>query len=150
MTIQENAPNLRIKPSLRAAQAALISEGALIPRPRELKGKNLVSTLDNRPQTIAEVTRLAQVASRAAIQEIMSLAKSAKNEAVRLKAGEILLDRAFGKANQPISGEISVVESLSLDDREKLMAMLSGAIIEHDDSPPGPPAFIASKRDKAP
>lgn len=150
MTLQENVANKRVRASKRAAKLALAAEGHAVIRPRELKGRNLVSMLDNTPLTQAEVTRLAAIGSRIAMVQITMLAKSAKNEAVRLKAGEILLDRAFGKANQPISGEISVVESLGLDDREKLVAMLSGAIIEHDDSPPGPPAFIAPKRDKAP
>ena len=109
------------------------------------------ATLDNRPITLAELTRLAQIHARPALAKVAWISTAKGVPAVaQLKAAEILLDRAFGKANQPISGEISVVETLSLDDREKLMVMLSATIIEHEASPPGPPAFVAPERDKAP
>lgn len=44
------------------------------------------------------------------IKELIRLSKSAENETVRLKAGEIVMDRYFGKASQTLehTGTISL------------------------------------------
>ena len=40
----------------------------------------------------------------------------------------MLHERAFGMPNQPITASISVVESLSLEDRERFVEMITKAI----------------------
>ena len=52
-----------------------------------------------------DIKALAQKHGPEAIREIVKLAKKATNEATRLAAWNSILDRAYGKARQPISGD---------------------------------------------
>lgn len=57
-----------------------------------------------RPRIPAEIKALLLEAGPEAMQQIVKLSKSAKSEAVRLRAAEVVLDRILGKAIQPITG----------------------------------------------
>jgi Family of unknown function (DUF5681) len=60
-----------------------------------------------RPKAVAEVRELARVHCARAITELARLARHAKGEAVRIAAIRELLDRGYGKATQPLTGESS-------------------------------------------
>jgi hypothetical protein len=60
-----------------------------------------------RPKAVAEVRELARVHCADAIAELARLALHAKIEAVRIAAIRELLDRGYGKATQPLTGESS-------------------------------------------
>ena len=128
MTMQENGAKKRPLTSQRATRDALLAEGKLIVRPREMKKQKFISTLNGAPLTVAEVQRLAAIASRGTIEILRHLASHAKMEAVRTQAIKMLHERAFGMPNQPITASISVVESLSLEDRERFVEMITKAI----------------------
>ena len=53
----------------------------------------------------AEIKALAQVHASVAIAELARLAVSAESEAARVAAIKELLDRGYGKASQPLSGD---------------------------------------------
>lgn len=55
-------------------------------------------------KTTAEVKELAQKHGPAAIQTLAKLAKSADSDAAKIAACKELLDRAYGKAAQPVGG----------------------------------------------
>ena len=77
------------------------------------------------PSSIAEVQRLAAIAAPAALNQLHWLAQHAKAEQVRVAAANSILDRAFGKPNQPLDVSLDGVGSISLEDREKLLDMLA-------------------------
>jgi hypothetical protein len=56
------------------------------------------------PDTTAEIKGLAMKPARDAIKELARLALHAESEAVQVAACKELLDRAIGKAVQPLSG----------------------------------------------
>lgn len=58
-----------------------------------------------RNKATADIKALARVHAPQAIAELARLAKSARGEAARVAAIRELLDRGFGKATQPLSGD---------------------------------------------
>jgi len=54
----------------------------------------------------AEIKALAQDHGEATIKELARLALKAKSEMTRVAAGRELLDRGYGKATQPIAGDL--------------------------------------------
>lgn len=56
-------------------------------------------------KTSAELREIARQAAPEAIAQLLRLAASAKSEAARVMACREILDRALGKATQPIAGE---------------------------------------------
>lgn len=56
-------------------------------------------------KTGADIRLLAQQYAPAALAEIGRLSKYAESEGVRVKAGEVILDRAYGRAPQPFDGD---------------------------------------------
>ena len=88
--------------------------------------KNLKSIpLDGIPATLAEVQRLAAIATPKLLNETYWLAMHAKAENVRLAAQMAIYDRALGKPNQPLDISLDNGASLPLEDRERLIAMLA-------------------------
>ena len=87
------------------------------------------------------------------MDELYNLAIKAKTEAVRLGAINAILDRAYGKPNQPLE-VTSDTSALPLEDRERLIAMLAAIVpapgapmIEGTLAPaPAPAALEPSKR----
>lgn len=53
----------------------------------------------------AEIKKLAQAHADTAIAELARLATKAESEAARVAAIRELLDRGYGKATQPVSGD---------------------------------------------
>jgi hypothetical protein len=70
-------------------------------KPGERRGGRLKGTPN---KASAEIKALAAGHAPAIIKELARLATKAKNEATRVAAGNSLLDRAFGKAPQAITG----------------------------------------------
>ena len=60
-----------------------------------------------RPKAVQEVRELARAHCADAIAELARLAVKAKSEAARIAAIRELLDRGYGKATQPIAGEVN-------------------------------------------
>ena len=58
-----------------------------------------------RPKTIAEVQDLAREQTPAAIAALVNIATVGKSEAARVSAAAELLNRAWGKAPQAVTGE---------------------------------------------
>jgi hypothetical protein len=72
---------------------------------RFLKGSRPVGRAKGTPDKVsAEVRALAATHGPKVIAELVRLASHAKNEATRVAACKELLDRAIGKAVQPVSG----------------------------------------------
>ena len=93
------------------------------------KGLRAIPT-DGIPATLAEVQRLAAIATPKLLNETYWLAMHAKAENVRLAAQMAIYDRALGKPNQPLDISLDNGASLPLEDRERLidlMAQLAGA-----------------------
>lgn len=62
--------------------------------------------------------QLLERAAKGALERVVEISESAKNEAVKLNANNSLLDRFFGKPNQPISHEARGVSLDKLSDAE--------------------------------
>ena len=107
----------------RAYEALHPAEAEL---PRERRFKQLPGIPSNGiPSTMAEIQRLAAIAAPSALDQLNWLARHAKAENVRVAAANSILDRAFGKPNQPLDVSLDGVGSISLEDREKLLDMLA-------------------------
>lgn len=65
----------------------------------------------------AEVKELAAVHAPAVITELARLALGADSEAARVAAGKELLDRAYGKATQPVTAEVSSTVKAEIQSR---------------------------------
>ena len=55
-----------------------------------------------RPRQVREVAELARQCTEAAIVTLAEIMRKGKNESARVRAAEILLDRAWGKATQRV------------------------------------------------
>ena len=76
----------------------------------------------------ADIKALAQAAGPEAFAGIVEMAKSAENEAIRLRAREIILDRAYGKAHT--TAEVSITRDVrDLSTAELLRALAAFGII---------------------
>ncbi len=64
------------------------------------------------------------------VKGLLKLTKS-KDERVRLGAIQTALDRGWGKAVQHTEAEISVYDSLSLDEQQALLAILESLDAPH-------------------
>jgi len=74
----------------------------------------------------AELKRLARQYTPAALEELARLSTQAQSEQSRVSAIKELLDRAYGKATQPIAGDaagepIKVEPGVSMTDVAKLL-----------------------------
>lgn len=58
-----------------------------------------------RPKTLAEVKALAQKHTLDAIKALVKIATKGKNEGAVVSAANSIMDRAYGKPTQPISGD---------------------------------------------
>jgi len=90
---------------------------------------------DGIPATLAEVQRLAAIATPKLLNETYWLAMHAKAENVRLAAQMAIYDRALGKPNQPLDISLDNGASLPLEDRERLIAMLASVMGAGDPTP---------------
>ena len=58
-----------------------------------------------RPKKYVEITRLAQNHSVEALEKLVEIMRNKRSPKLALKAAELILDRAWGKAPQAITGE---------------------------------------------
>lgn len=56
-------------------------------------------------KSLTEIRSLARSYTEMAIQTLAGIAQNGEQEAARVRAAEALLDRGWGKATQPISGD---------------------------------------------
>jgi hypothetical protein len=74
-----------------------------------------------RPAHLAEVRDLARRFTAEAVVQLVKLMRGAENEAVRCRAAEALLDRAWGKPVQGVVAQVAVEQHV---DAEQLRASL--------------------------
>ena len=71
------------------------------------------------------------------VAALIKLTKS-EDENVRLKALQICLDRGYGKATQHIEANVNVYDSLSLAEKEALLAVLESLDVDEEGAQGGP------------
>src|SRR5262245_19920307 len=69
-----------------------------------------------RNKVTADIKALAQVHGETAIETLARLLKRSKFEATRIAAAKELLDRGYGKASQPIDGNVVLGISAELQE----------------------------------
>jgi hypothetical protein len=69
-----------------------------------------------RNKITAEVKALAQTYAPAAIKELARLSTEAESEAARVAASKEILDRAYGKAVQPVAANIAMRDARKIDE----------------------------------
>jgi hypothetical protein len=69
-------------------------------------GKGVSGNPLGRPKKYLEVTKLAQSHSVEAVERLVELMRDKRAKAIALRACEVLLDRAWGKVPQAITGEL--------------------------------------------
>lgn len=80
----------------------------------------------------AEVSRLARECSEEVIKRLKAIASKSKNEIAAIRAGEVLLDRGFGRPAQTLTHENP--------DGSPLSIVIATAIPAADEAPADPPA----------
>ena len=85
----------------------------------------------------AEIKAALQKHGDVLIDALLALTKS-DDERVRLGAIQAALDRGWGKATQHIEAEISVYDSLSLEDKKALVAILESLDGDEEGAQGGP------------
>jgi hypothetical protein len=76
-----------------------------------------------RPAALADVRDLAREHTPAAVAKLASIMENGKSEMAQIAAATALLDRAWGKATQPIAGDDSMPPvGVSVEDREREIA----------------------------
>src|SRR5690348_1570993 len=76
------------------------------------------------PKELGEVTKLARNAAPEVIARLKEIALTSKNQVAAIKAGEVLLDRGFGRPIQPVDTGASLNDLLSLDEQRALAEAL--------------------------
>lgn len=69
----------------------------------------------------AEVARLARECAKEVVQRLREIALNSDNQVAAIKAGEVLLERGFGKAIQPEYAN-SVLDALDTQERENILS----------------------------
>jgi len=82
---------------------------------------------NGRPKIIREVAELARDCSREVIARLKEIALTSDNEAAAIRASEVLLERGFGKAIQPIDTNASILDLLDEAEREAVLGALETA-----------------------
>jgi hypothetical protein len=73
-----------------------------------------------RPKTVADIQELAREHSPKAIARLAQIAENGQSEAAQIAASVALLDRAYGKPTQPLSGDDSMgpIRTAAMTQRE--------------------------------
>jgi hypothetical protein len=73
-----------------------------------------------RPKTVADIQELAREHSPKAIARLAHIAENGQSEAAQIAASVALLDRAYGKPTQPLSGDDSMgpIRTAAMTQRE--------------------------------
>ena len=86
---------------------------------------------------ITDVRDAARQHTRAAVETLVSVMEDRKApHSARVAAANSLLDRGWGKATQHTEAEISVYDSLSLTEKQVLLAVLDDLIDDEAGDPP--------------
>ncbi len=88
---------------------------------------------------ITDVRDAARQHTRAAVETLVSVMEDLKApHSARVAAANGILDRGYGKATQHIEAEISVYDSLSLAEKEALLAVLESLDVDEEGTSGGP------------
>ncbi len=82
---------------------------------------------EGRPKAVREVAELARECTREVIARLKTIALTSDNEMASIRAGEVLLERGFGKAIQPIDTSASILDLLDAAEREAVLSALEAA-----------------------
>jgi hypothetical protein len=127
--------------SENSAKTALVEPA----KPKRVVGRPFVKGQSGnpagRPRVAAEIRELARAHGEEALRTLAELMKSAAKEETRARAAEALLDRAYGRPSQSITGEDGEgpvqVQVLSLARTEPARVQLPQAVVV-DALPPKP------------
>lgn len=86
------------------------------------------------PKGVAEVAQLARQVAPEVIARLTKIALNSKNERAAIAAGEVLLERGFGKPIQPVDTGASLNDLLSLDEQRTLADALRAAVGKQRDA----------------
>ena len=104
------------------------------------RGKWLPGSSPNpggRPKIIEDIRDLAREHSATAINTLVQIAESGKQESARVAAASALLDRGWGKPTQPLSGDDAMpaigingtaVATLTAEERAALVASIAESL----------------------
>ena len=118
------------KPSRQHA-ARLATKGDIVARVAELQGSTAKQITD-----IRDLSR--QFTAEAINLQVTIMRDNAAPPSVRLAASMALHDRGYGKAVQHTEVEISVYDSLSLAEKEALLAVLESLDVDEEGAQGGP------------
>jgi hypothetical protein len=100
------------QPESRAAEAPRLVDGRF---PRGVSGNP-----GGVPKGLAEVKELARVHTNRAIDALATIAENGKTAQARIAASVALLDRAWGRPTQPVSGDDDMPAiGLTVEDKER-------------------------------
>ena len=78
-----------------------------------------------RPKMDDETKAILKAAAPDAAKQLVTLMRNSADQKVRLKASEIILDRVYGKATQPIEGAVvNLGAQISEEDAQKALEAL--------------------------
>ena len=90
-----------------------------------------------RPKIIEDIRDLAREHTETAINALVHIAESGKQESARVAAASALLDRGWGKPTQPLSGDVAMppigvsgtaVATLTAEERAALVASIAESL----------------------
>src|SRR5204863_7308561 len=90
-----------------------------------------------RPKIIEDIRDLAREHTETAINTLVQIAESGKQESARVAAASALLDRGWGKPTQPLSGDLAMppigasataVAALTPEERTALVASIAESL----------------------
>lgn len=81
------------------------------------KGRRNVATI----KQLGSISELARAHAADAINTLVAVATSGESESAKVSAANAILDRGYGKANQPVSGAVAFI-TLKPQDLDKLNA----------------------------
>ncbi len=117
------------KPSRQNA-ARMRAYDDIVGRVAELQGRDA--------KQITDVRDLARQHTKAAVETLVSVMENPNApHSARVAAANGILDRGYGKAVQHIEAEISIYDSLSLDDKVALLEALDVLAADEDIDPSG-------------
>ena len=140
---QNKAKGMSIGPAYTAAGYKATGHSAEVSGARLLKNvevQNRIADLQgSTAKQITDVRDAARQHTQAAVETLVSVMEDHKApHSARVAAANSLLDRGHGKAVQHIEAEISVYDSLSLAEKEALLAVLESLDVDEEGAQGGP------------
>lgn len=112
---------------MKARRAALVGENRQSAIAKKWQKGGPSPNPGGRPREVREVAELARQCTTAAIVTLMEIMRKGVNEGARIRAAEVLLDRAWGKPAQSV--EVTGKEGGPIEyqqAREELASIISG------------------------